>query len=247
MKSTEDTPKEVLLWTNPNPTSVFSAQTLDVDLSQYDYVKIIYNETSITNKDGISYFKILDIPTSLTTHHQYGICDSGGSSAIDIYGRCIWNNNGKIAFSDAKYGGNVTNTYCIPKRIYGIKGKRIPTKFPTDEYLLWTNSSPSSYGGGDNVCKIDDYDYIKIEHKYGNNVNYNYFKVSEMPIVRHAYVDDYKGCGLSYAQNTSNIRCRPVGINSSGYLAFFMGLPYTNGAYQNDACVPQKVWGIGKK
>lgn len=32
----------VVLWTNSNPSSSFSAQTISLDLSQYDYIEIIY-------------------------------------------------------------------------------------------------------------------------------------------------------------------------------------------------------------
>lgn len=39
-------PHRTLLWTNPNPTSAFSAQTISIDLSGYDEIEIWHSEES---------------------------------------------------------------------------------------------------------------------------------------------------------------------------------------------------------
>ena len=38
-----DVPHYTLLWTNPNPTSSFSAQTISLDLSKYDAIAVVFD------------------------------------------------------------------------------------------------------------------------------------------------------------------------------------------------------------
>ena len=111
-----------LLWTNPNPTSQLSAITLNIDLSEYDALKIYYAGNS----------------TYINDHYtNYGIALVAKGSVITIGGRFpndanvasggrnITVNNSSIVISDAHDSGYVSNSWAVPLKIWGIKPSRI--------------------------------------------------------------------------------------------------------------------------
>ena len=64
--------KVQILWTNPNPTSNFDAQTITLNSSDYDCYEIIYSENNL-NDTQFSTGKILKgKSTSLKTNGGYG-------------------------------------------------------------------------------------------------------------------------------------------------------------------------------
>lgn len=98
-----------LLWTNPNPTSSFAAQTVNVNgLSAYDEYEVVYKfHTTVamlnTHKSKVGYGTLLYIH------------DSG-----KMYRRNVTANGNKLQISDVA-GSKEDNAYVIPYQIYGIK------------------------------------------------------------------------------------------------------------------------------
>ena len=103
------TPSEyrTLLWTNPSPNANFAAQTVSLDLSDYDDVEIEFKTystqaTYLTSKGTIGNGKAI----------MYG--QTGSGSPVRIYGTqrsCTPTNNG-IDFEDAlDYSASTNNAY----------------------------------------------------------------------------------------------------------------------------------------
>lgn len=102
------------LWTNPNPTSSFSGQDVEISLSGYAMIEIFY-----TRFQGI---KILSnrIPFSSNeqTELNYSDYDSG---SVRSWNRNVTLSTTKIAFGDCKINNTTTNTGLIPYKIIGYK------------------------------------------------------------------------------------------------------------------------------
>ncbi len=108
-----------LLWTNPSPTSSFSAQTVALDLSSYDDVEIeMVGDT--TNANTTQNFKL-----------RVGIGGLLDISANNIWWRYVTPSGTGVEFG-AGYktttygsGATLTNTQMVPLKIYGIKYERV--------------------------------------------------------------------------------------------------------------------------
>ena len=94
-----------LLWTNSAPTSSFSAQTIQLDLSGYALILITsensvsFAENNVGSKSQITYSST----SGQIRHRDFTVVTTG------------------ITF-DAGYGGSSTdNTNCRPYKIYGIR------------------------------------------------------------------------------------------------------------------------------
>lgn len=112
--SASETP--TLLWTNPSPTSNFNAQTVSIDLTDYEAFLIYTKGQSSTNTYNYNYVKKTDTGKWILADYQgdvryatlrqiTNITDSGMTFGNGAYG---WSNN-----SGSKY--------CIPVEIYGLK------------------------------------------------------------------------------------------------------------------------------
>ena len=113
---------KTLLWENANPHSTFTEQSIPLDLSQYDKIQIdfkqLYNNSS--THDSIE----LNIDEDFCTSYIF----AGENNYISGAYREGQTNNEKVTFLHAwiatVYGKSSVNSYCIPLRIYGIKGVR---------------------------------------------------------------------------------------------------------------------------
>lgn len=109
-----------LLWTNPSPTSAFSAQTVSLDLSNYDDVEVEFmcwnteqqEMASVTVAIGASGRMVS--PLAVCAFRKFSVTSTG------------------VAFETAQaypYYGNwalaTQNNACIPYHIYGIKYERV--------------------------------------------------------------------------------------------------------------------------
>jgi len=111
-----------LLWTNPNPTSAFNAQTLSIDLSGYESVVIQakgWNATetytplkTLIPKDGKPY---------AICGNQANYTEKGEiSESFGMYVRLVTVNDDGITFTTAHTSlSNTNNQACIPLEIYG--------------------------------------------------------------------------------------------------------------------------------
>lgn len=118
------TEQRTLLWTNPNPSSGFSATTVldHNELVGYDGVEIQYKAYS---SYGMAQVGRADIGT--TTGRLQGIINASGSNYPIVLERQFSVSNSGVTFADCdtKYtnssGSAVGNGGCVPYKIYGIK------------------------------------------------------------------------------------------------------------------------------
>lgn len=101
-----------LVWTNPNPTSNFAAQTLSLDLSGYDAVAIVSRQAG--NTDRVSWDFALIGETIVTQVKNM--------ASATIYGRSAEATSSGIVFGNGYAGSTAGATNAIPVKIYGIKG-----------------------------------------------------------------------------------------------------------------------------
>lgn len=113
----------VLLWTNPSPSSAFAPQTIELDLSNYEWVVISVFVAS----------SALNLPI---VYHWGRVGDSIDMQPA-VYnstfrGRSATTSTTGVAFSAGRYynsyndgnNGSVENIQCIPHQIFGLRLKR---------------------------------------------------------------------------------------------------------------------------
>lgn len=105
-----------LLWENASPISEFSAQTLTLDLTNYDGIKIVLAAWGgvlividcVKSSNGLTY---VAFSRALNVGYTQFV-----SRAITIY-------EDKVTFANAtRENGSSSNKNLIPVRIYGFKG-----------------------------------------------------------------------------------------------------------------------------
>ena len=103
-----------LLWTNPAP-STFAAQTLTLDTSKYEVIRIVMSAYS----DGIEQNYIID-KNDGQTFHILG-CDY---STAYVQNRKVRNiTDSALTFDIGLYSGGSHATYAVPYQIYGVVKK----------------------------------------------------------------------------------------------------------------------------
>lgn len=106
-----------LLWTNSSPTSAFPAQTISLDLTDYDGILIEYrrytSNPTITSRCYINKGETL-----------YG---AGLSTYPAAMVRKTTVNNNNVVFDSGIESAITNNNGAIPTRIWGVKGVFIPT------------------------------------------------------------------------------------------------------------------------
>lgn len=102
-----------LLWTNPNPTATFAAQTVTVDLSGYTAVliKTLNDRTSNTPQ----------YHTELVFVGDSSVCYSSNANTTAYQ----YKRQADVTTSGVTFGGGFRNTsagsgYAIPQNIYGV-------------------------------------------------------------------------------------------------------------------------------
>lgn len=102
-----------LLWTNPDPTSSFAAQTVSVDLSGYDAIEIV-------GTGGVQTPRLF-INKMLVDGNNWAMFSVSGASSY-YYNRHVDVLTTGLTFSTGYRNGTAGTGYCIPLKIYGIKG-----------------------------------------------------------------------------------------------------------------------------
>lgn len=114
-----------LLWTNPDPTVAFAAQTVELDLSEYDEIELEY--VDFVQHQNV--MPLLRVPIGDRGSMNMMIGNSGYSTGLMFTAnrRFLVSSTG-VTFE----GGNGTPTgynltartdTCIPRKIYGIKSQ----------------------------------------------------------------------------------------------------------------------------
>lgn len=109
-----------LLWENASPTSDFAAQTVSLDLSQYQFVVIEFN-AYITDA-GMEFVECLKVGI---TRHLYRVAATSNDKLWYSYRQLTTSESG-IVFSDGAFqyatgGSTAAAVYNVPLRIYGMK------------------------------------------------------------------------------------------------------------------------------
>ena len=108
-----------LLWTNASPASSFAAQTISIDLSNYNMILVQISTISNTPTDNVYGFI------------TYLASINDGNPIIMVYGSSGTNRLGTrkfttsttgVSFQDNIWNNATTNAYGVPYKIYGIKG-----------------------------------------------------------------------------------------------------------------------------
>lgn len=118
-----------LLWTNPNPTSSFAAQTVSLNLSGYDMVEIaFYQATSqlYTHTKRVLVGCVSDLGVVTTRFLETSGTSTSGtwSTSRQVNVKTTGITFGAGAYEYTYNNGNnhvVNNSYTIPLKIYGIK------------------------------------------------------------------------------------------------------------------------------
>lgn len=113
------------VWTNPNPGNEFAAQTVSIDLSEYDYVGIIsrfFNNNSGSNAEKLPRELVIGKIGSSTSSGNGFIIYNSASAYNDGYKRFCRASASGVSFSNAyNHSGSATQNGCIPLYIFGIK------------------------------------------------------------------------------------------------------------------------------
>ena len=104
----------ILLWTNPNPTSSFAAQTVALDLSEY---KAICIETKLEAESSIVAAFFIPVDGNRCTmsvlYNSRGVRHATATVSGVIFTKGLYASSGSATLADK-------NTAAIPQRIYGI-------------------------------------------------------------------------------------------------------------------------------
>ena len=105
-----------ILWTNPSPTSDFAAQDVNVNISSYDCIKIIYNY-SVGSPFELNTGEIPSSSAGTVLSMLYN------SSGINFFTSRIVNfASNKLTFENAiDSNGNSTNNRLVPLYVIGYK------------------------------------------------------------------------------------------------------------------------------
>lgn len=135
------TPSEYkkLLWTNPNSNSQFSAQTISIDLSEYDAVEVVAQHWSNNGTTASMVAKVGEV--GITTVPNYD------NSTIAT--RSFVVSTSGVQFTDGRSvtGSSISTSShaSIPRRIYGVKYERVnPPQVEIADVVIEQGSN--SYG-----------------------------------------------------------------------------------------------------
>lgn len=102
------------LWGNPSPGSSFAAQSIEVDLSEYEYFGVVLRFSTGTNDNPPLFVFAVDeirkeLPIAATATNRNG----GRHVTYSIVSKTL-------TFDSAYYDGSRNNAYAIPIAVYGI-------------------------------------------------------------------------------------------------------------------------------
>lgn len=152
------TPSEYkkLLWTNPNPATEFAAQTITMDLTDYDEVEVWFNcwrnraDTSLQFRVKKGTYGIATQGASSNT--SSGINPFVVGSYIIVQDRPIYVTNTGVQFGTCTEGASNGTIYnangsMIPAYIYGIKYERVaPPQVDASDYVIEQDVKTASDG-----------------------------------------------------------------------------------------------------
>lgn len=121
-----------LLWTNPNPSSEYSAKTETLDLTDYDFVFITFKWGASSARAMLNCFVMVD---------------GGGVITSSVYNARVYREitctTSGVTFGAGAYANTISanmtspsNSTCVPQQIFGIKFSWIvPTTVQGLQYI----------------------------------------------------------------------------------------------------------------
>ena len=106
--------RRTLVWTNPTPDNNFDAQTVQLDLSAYDYAEIEFISAGTNPGDGHATPWRSGVGAS-------ALCVQNSMIAAQMRWRWFMPTSTGVQFSDGYVNQTANNAVCRPYRIYGIK------------------------------------------------------------------------------------------------------------------------------
>lgn len=132
------------LWTNPSPTSSFTAQNISLASADYDLLLCVFGMASSGSSYQIS--SIAEKGKIITLGFVMGT-----SASKPAYMRYItYNSDTSLAVGNCYENGSTNNAYCIPINVYGIK-KKITVSFDALAESVSTLASKCMLSDGDSV------------------------------------------------------------------------------------------------
>ena len=135
-----------LLWTNPSPTSAFSAQTVTLDLSSYDEVEVWFNcwrnRPNTSQQIRVKKGTYAIATQGASTNTSSGINPFVVGSYIIVQDRPIYVTDTGVQFGTCTEGASNGTIYnsdgsMIPTYIYGIKYERVaPPQLDASDYVI---------------------------------------------------------------------------------------------------------------
>ena len=123
-----------LLWENASPTSAFAGQTIPLDLSKYDAVRVVYYNRSAVPEKNIpemyTFSSVIDIGDTEFSVMCRHLGKTNENSSVEWYARLAEVTSEHVRFDDARYmnnssvrwSGTESADVAIPIKIYGIRG-----------------------------------------------------------------------------------------------------------------------------
>lgn len=115
------TEKPTLLWTNPNTTK-FDAQTISMDLSQYN--SFLFELVTYNSENNVTVYQKMIVPKSqllaLTTRYTLNV----GMAYYSSMTRPLSITDNGIEIGNGSYGSSSSasyNKWVVPLKIYGFK------------------------------------------------------------------------------------------------------------------------------
>lgn len=109
-----------LLWTNSDTASAFDAQTIALDLSEYDAVYVFFYQVTSQSNIRSQGFALKGVQTTIRHLTNSGVNIMGVSRTVTPSDTGVTFGAG-ITFVQGTSGTTTNNTYQIPVYIYGIK------------------------------------------------------------------------------------------------------------------------------
>lgn len=108
-----------LLWTNASPSSSFAAQTISLDLSDYDLILIVYNIAGTIGKYTSAIYEKAVTNNVMSGYYHY----ADNTTVFQHFERKFYISDSSIKFEKAYLQGTEEQNFAaIPYKIYGIKG-----------------------------------------------------------------------------------------------------------------------------
>lgn len=104
-----------ILWENSSPTSVFTAQTITLSSSDYDYIMLYYARTPASRNEVFCNILEKNKDTELLYLDYF-------SGATRTWSRSAYIRNGtSVTFGECLINGSATNSGLVPQKIIGCK------------------------------------------------------------------------------------------------------------------------------